>query len=76
MTELNGCEPIQIKVTGPYTMTICDTTGFSAYKTGGYVKQVKMKQTVAFVSTCCSLPRRLCARMCVCVYECIDDEHA
>ncbi len=53
MTELNGCEPIQIKVTGPYTMTIGDTTKLSAYKTGGYVKQVKVKQSVAFVS--CSL---------------------
>jgi ubiquitin-activating enzyme E1 len=50
MTELNGCEPVEIKVTGPYTMTICNTAGFAAYKSGGYVKQVKMKQTVSYVS--------------------------
>lgn len=50
MTELNDCEPMQITVKGPYTFTIGDTSGFSAYKTGGYVKQVKMPKTVSFLS--------------------------
>jgi len=27
MTELNGCAPIKIEVTGPYTFKICDTRG-------------------------------------------------
>ena len=48
MTELNDCEPMEIKVTGPYTFTIKDTTSFGAYKTGGYVKQVKMPKTLSF----------------------------
>jgi len=48
MTELNGCEPMEIKVTGPYTFTINDTSGFGDYKTGGYAKQVKVPKTVAF----------------------------
>lgn len=52
MTELNACEPVPIKVTGPYTFTIGDTTGLSAYKSGGYVKQVKMQQTVSYVRPC------------------------
>lgn len=50
MTELNGCEPIKIKVLGPYTFTIGDTTGFSAYERGGIVTQVKMPKTLNFKS--------------------------
>ena len=50
MAELNGCEPLEIKVTGPYTFTIGDTSKMGAYKTGGYVKQVKMPKTVSFKS--------------------------
>ena len=49
MTELNGCEPMEIKVTGPYTFTIKDTTGMGEYKSGGYAKQVKMSKTVSFL---------------------------
>ena len=35
---------------GPYTFQIGDTSTFPPYKTGGYVKQVKMPQTITFVS--------------------------
>jgi len=42
MTELNGCQPIKIKVLGPYSFSIGDTTGYSQYTRGGYAKQVKM----------------------------------
>ncbi|TSM04843.1 Ubiquitin-like modifier-activating enzyme 1 [Bagarius yarrelli] len=48
MTELNGCQPIEIKVLGPYTFSICDTTSFSDYVRGGIVTQVKMPKKVAF----------------------------
>lgn len=50
MEELNGCEPIKIKVLGPYTFSIGDTTGFSDYVRGGTVMQVKMPKTVSFKS--------------------------
>ena len=50
MTELNGCEPVPIKVTGPYTFTIGDTRGFGAYTTGGYMHQVKQKKLIPFKS--------------------------
>ncbi|MCI4387400.1 hypothetical protein PGIGA_G00073530 [Pangasianodon gigas] len=48
MTELNGCQPVEIKVLGPYTFSICDTTSFSDYVRGGIVAQVKMPKKVAF----------------------------
>jgi len=48
MTELNGCEPIKIKVLGPYSFSIGDTSKFSAYVRGGYAKQVKMPQKFKF----------------------------
>uniref|UniRef100_A0A8C9TE48 E1 ubiquitin-activating enzyme n=1 Tax=Scleropages formosus TaxID=113540 RepID=A0A8C9TE48_SCLFO len=51
MTELNGCQPIEIKVLGPYTFSICDTSSFSEYIRGGIVSQVKMPKKIAFVST-------------------------
>ena len=50
MTQLNDCEPMPIKVTGPYTFSIGDTSSFGAYQSGGYVKQVKMPATVSFLS--------------------------
>ncbi|XP_063383656.1 ubiquitin-like modifier-activating enzyme 1 [Cydia fagiglandana] len=50
MTELNGCEPRQIKVLGPYTFNIGDTSGFSKYERGGIVTQVKMPKKLAFKS--------------------------
>ncbi|XP_033825185.1 ubiquitin-like modifier-activating enzyme 1 [Periophthalmus magnuspinnatus] len=55
MTELNGCKPIEIKVLGPYTFGICDTTGFSDYVRGGIVSQVKMPKKISFKSISSSL---------------------
>ncbi|KAL4712066.1 hypothetical protein ACJJTC_005302, partial [Scirpophaga incertulas] len=48
MTELNDCEPRKIKVLGPYTFSIGDTTNFSKYKRGGIVTQVKMPKKIQF----------------------------
>lgn len=50
MTELNGCEPIKIKVLGPYTFSIGDTSRFSEYVRSGIVTQVKMPKTLHFTS--------------------------
>uniref|UniRef100_A0A665UNT0 E1 ubiquitin-activating enzyme n=1 Tax=Echeneis naucrates TaxID=173247 RepID=A0A665UNT0_ECHNA len=49
MTELNGCQPVEIKVLGPYTFSICDTAGFTDYVRGGIVSQVKMAKKITFV---------------------------
>ncbi|XP_053551798.1 ubiquitin-like modifier-activating enzyme 1 [Bombina bombina] len=48
MKELNSCEPVEIKVLGPYTFSICDTTGFTDYVRGGIVSQVKMPKKISF----------------------------
>lgn len=48
MTELNGCAPRKIKVLGPYTFSIGDTTTFSKYTRGGIVTQVKMPKKLNF----------------------------
>ncbi|XP_030750394.1 ubiquitin-like modifier-activating enzyme 1 isoform X1 [Sitophilus oryzae] len=50
MTELNGCAPKKIKVLGPYTFSIGDTTGFSKYERGGIATQVKMPKELSFKS--------------------------
>lgn len=50
MTELNGCDPIKIKVLGPYTFSIGDTTKYSKYISGGNAVQVKMPKTISFKS--------------------------
>uniref|UniRef100_A0A0C9RUB8 E1 ubiquitin-activating enzyme n=1 Tax=Fopius arisanus TaxID=64838 RepID=A0A0C9RUB8_9HYME len=50
MNELNGCEPMKIKVLGPYTFAIGDTSAFSEYQRGGIVTQVKMPRTLFFKS--------------------------
>lgn len=50
MTELNGCQPIKIKVLGPFTFSIGDTTNFSDYIRGGVVTQVKMPKVLNFKS--------------------------
>ena len=39
-------------LSGPYTFSIGDTTGFSDYVRGGIVTQVKMPKVVKFVSIC------------------------
>ncbi|MGH0161978.1 UNVERIFIED_CONTAM: hypothetical protein FKN15_042376 [Acipenser sinensis] len=55
MTELNNCEPLEIKVLGPYTFSICDTSSFSDYVRGGIVSQVKMPKKISFKSLSASL---------------------
>mmetsp|Transcript_140086 Transcript_140086/g.349111 ORF Transcript_140086/g.349111 Transcript_140086/m.349111 type:complete len:1038 (+) Transcript_140086:74-3187(+) len=50
MTQLNDSAPRQIKVTGPYSFTIEDTTGYSAYVREGLVSQVKVPQSMKFNS--------------------------
>ncbi|XP_015195731.1 ubiquitin-like modifier-activating enzyme 1 [Lepisosteus oculatus] len=50
MTELNGCQPVEIKVLGPYTFSICDTSSFSDYVRGGIVSQVKVPKKISFKS--------------------------
>ncbi|KAJ2338945.1 E1 ubiquitin-activating protein, partial [Coemansia sp. RSA 2671] len=50
MTELNGCEPRRVKVLGPYTFSIGDTSSLSAYVRGGLFQQVKEPSRVAFAS--------------------------
>ena len=49
MLELNGCEPKKIKVLGPYTFSIGDTSKYSEYSQGGIVSQVKMPKVVKFL---------------------------
>uniref|UniRef100_A0A8C5MVR8 E1 ubiquitin-activating enzyme n=1 Tax=Leptobrachium leishanense TaxID=445787 RepID=A0A8C5MVR8_9ANUR len=48
MTELNHCEPVEIRVLGPYTFSICNTAGLSDYVRGGIVSQVKMPKKISF----------------------------
>lgn len=48
MGQLNGCEPKKIKVLGPYTFAIDDTSTFDEYKRGGIVTQVKMPKEINF----------------------------
>ncbi|KAJ3054414.1 SPS-sensor component ptr3 [Rhizophlyctis rosea] len=48
MPELNNIEPRKVKVLGPYTFSIGDTSAFGVYKTGGIFTQVKQPKTLAF----------------------------
>jgi len=50
MTELNGSSPRPIKILSPYTFSIEDTSKYGAYKTGGYVTQVKQPIVHKFLS--------------------------
>jgi len=50
MSELNGCEPMEIKVPSPYTFTIGDTTKMEPYVSGGVATQVKIPKTMSFRS--------------------------
>ena len=50
MTELNGCAPMKIKVLGPYTFSIGDTSKLSPYLRGGIATQVKMSKQMSFKS--------------------------
>jgi len=50
MTQLNDAKPRQIKVTGPFSFTIEDTTGYSAYLREGIVTQAKVPTQMKFAS--------------------------
>lgn len=50
MSELNNSKPRQIKVTGPYSFTIDDTSSYGAYTCEGIVSQTKVPHTVKFNS--------------------------
>ena len=49
MVELNGCEPREVKVLGPYTFSVGDTSGLSQYIRGGISTQVKQPKILNFV---------------------------
>ncbi|XP_068524646.1 LOW QUALITY PROTEIN: ubiquitin-like modifier-activating enzyme 1, partial [Anas acuta] len=48
MDELNSCGPVEIRVLGPYTFSIGDTSGYGDYVRGGIVTQVKMPKHIRF----------------------------
>ncbi|KAI9143154.1 hypothetical protein BKA69DRAFT_1026824 [Paraphysoderma sedebokerense] len=50
MEQLNGCQPRKVKVLGPYTFSIGDTTTFGDYVSGGVFTQVKMPKLFDFKS--------------------------
>lgn len=50
MTELNGCIPRKITVTGDFTFSIGDTSQLSDYQRGGIATQVKMPISLNFGS--------------------------
>jgi len=50
MESLNGCAPRKVKVLGPYTFSIGDTTDLGSYVSGGLFQQVKMPKQIDFVS--------------------------
>uniref|UniRef100_A0A6Q2X3X3 E1 ubiquitin-activating enzyme n=1 Tax=Esox lucius TaxID=8010 RepID=A0A6Q2X3X3_ESOLU len=49
MKELNEYGPVEIKVLGPDSFSICDTSGFSAYEKCGVATEVKNSKTLTFV---------------------------
>lgn len=49
METLNNCAPRKIKVLGPYTFSIGDTTQFGDYVSGGIFTQVKQPKIWNFV---------------------------
>lgn len=52
MVELNRCVPREVKVLGPYTFSIGDTSELSPYVRGGIATQVKQPKILNFVSHC------------------------
>uniref|UniRef100_A0A8C6LLE5 E1 ubiquitin-activating enzyme n=1 Tax=Nothobranchius furzeri TaxID=105023 RepID=A0A8C6LLE5_NOTFU len=48
MTELNTMGPVEIKVCGQYSFSICDTSAFSDYERGGVVTEVKQPLKLQF----------------------------
>ena len=55
MTELNGCDPLEVKVLGPDRFSIGDTSKFSEYVRGGIVSQVKQPAKLNFVRHSCNI---------------------
>lgn len=55
MSELNDMHPVEIRVLGPYSFSICDTSSFSDYTGGGIVSQVKVPEKIRFKSSAASL---------------------
>ncbi|KAL1444776.1 hypothetical protein MTO96_029484 [Rhipicephalus appendiculatus] len=50
MTEINNCPPMKVKVLGPNTFSVGDTTQFGDYTLGGVATQVKMPKDIKFKS--------------------------
>ncbi|TPP55713.1 Ubiquitin activating enzyme [Fasciola gigantica] len=50
MTELNGCEPRKVTVSGPDVFCIGSTSSFSEYISGGICTKVKMPEKINFLS--------------------------
>ncbi|XP_064473449.1 ubiquitin-like modifier-activating enzyme 1 isoform X2 [Ornithodoros turicata] len=48
MTEINSSAPMKVKVLGPYTFSVGDTTSFGDYVRGGVATQVKMPKDLKF----------------------------
>ncbi|KAI9183343.1 E1 ubiquitin-activating protein [Blastocladiella emersonii ATCC 22665] len=55
MDGLNDCAPRKVKVLGPFTFSIGDTTGLGQYVRGGIFKQVKMPVKLDFKSVSASI---------------------
>lgn len=55
MTQLNQCAPRPVKVLGPYTFSIGNTSDLDDYTRGGIATQVKMPKTISFKSIAESL---------------------
>ncbi|XP_026856466.2 ubiquitin-like modifier-activating enzyme 1 [Electrophorus electricus] len=49
MTELNSYGPIEIRVIGNHSFSICDTTEFSEYEKGGVATEVKQSKMLSFL---------------------------
>ncbi|KAI8981901.1 ubiquitin-activating emzyme E1 [Mycotypha africana] len=60
MDELNDIAPVKVKVLGPYSFSIGDTTKFGDYTNGGLFYQVKVPKYVDFKSLKESLPKPEC----------------
>ncbi|KAI1892718.1 hypothetical protein AGOR_G00136430 [Albula goreensis] len=48
MTELNNYGPVEVKVLGPYSFSICDTSEFSEYERGGVATEIKRAKKFTF----------------------------
>ncbi|KAL3222981.1 hypothetical protein MRX96_027873 [Rhipicephalus microplus] len=48
MTEINECLPMRVKVLGPFTFSVGDTTRFEDCGRGGIATQIKMPKDIEF----------------------------